>query len=105
MTYYFYLMRKELGSQAAQELLEDTFTWTHACSIDGTDVQAALAERWPDFEDCLASTCAQKLSADYIITRDANGFKKFLIPSGTASDFMEYVFDTTGVRYSLENLL
>ena len=38
----FYVMRQELGSEAAQDLLEDTFSWLHACSVEEGDVQAAM---------------------------------------------------------------
>ncbi|MDO4183518.1 MAG: PIN domain-containing protein [Coriobacteriia bacterium] len=100
----FYLIRKELGSAAAQDLLEETLSWLKVCSVDGEDVAAAFAARWQDFEDCLINRCAEKTGADYLITRDANGFKKAGMPVGGASEFMQFVFDTTGVTYDTENL-
>ena len=100
----FYVIRRELGSIGAQEVLEETLTWLHACSVDEADVNAALSRRWNDFEDSLVYGCAQKIRADYVVTRDAKGFEDETIPHGGASDFMQYVYEHTGIRYSTEGL-
>ncbi len=101
----YYLMRRELDSKTAHELLEDTLEWVSVCSIDESDIHSALQARWKDFEDSLVHVCAQKIKADYLVTRDAEGFEKSLIPNGSASSFMDYVFRETNVRYALEDRL
>ncbi len=98
----YYLIRKELSSEDAHNLLEDMLTWLHVCSIDEGDVKAALRAHWADFEDCLVNVCAEKVKADYLITRDSKGFVKARIPHGSASDFASFVFEKTGVRYAIE---
>ena len=98
----FYLMRRELDRDAAQSLLEDTFSWVHACSVEESDLLTALRARWDDFEDSLVNVCAEKVKADYLVTRDASGFKRARIPHGTASEFMEFVFEKTNIHYALE---
>ena len=97
----FYLMRRELGTEDAQVLLEDTLSWMHACSIDEEDIKAALQARWTDFEDCLVNVCADKIKADFLITRDKKGFRNAKVPCGTASEFMDFVFEQTNTRYAL----
>ena len=97
----FYVMHRELDSEAAQAALEDTLSWMHACSIDEDDIKAALQVRWNDFEDSLVNICAEKVKADYLITRDEKGFRDARIPHGCASDFMDFVFEKTGVRYAI----
>ncbi len=97
----FYVMHRELDSEAAQAALEDTLSWMHACSIDEDDIKAALQVRWNDFEDSLVNICAEKVKADYLITRDEKGFRDARIPHGSASDFMDFVFEKTGVRYAI----
>lgn len=98
----FYLIRKELGGDEAQELLESSLEWLQPCSVDGDDLHAALHARWTDFEDCLVNEGARKVKADYLITRDAKGFSASRIPHGSANEFMEFVFEQTNVRYALE---
>ena len=97
----FYVMRRELDSEAVQSALEETLSWMHACSIDEDDIKAALQVRWNDFEDSLVNICAEKVKADYLITRDEKGFRDARIPHGSASDFMDFVFEKTGVRYAI----
>ena len=45
--------------------------------------------------------CAQKVKADYLVTRDVKGFEKSRIPHGAASQFMEYVKDTLNIEYDI----
>ena len=54
--------------------------------------------RVTEFED------AEKVKADYLVTRDAVGFERAKIPHGTASDFMEFVFRKTNIRYAIEDM-
>ena len=98
----FYLMRQELESPAAHDLLEDSLSWLKACSVDEGDIKQALKACWHDFKDSLVNVCAEKVKADYLITRDEKGFRNASIPHGTASEFMEFVFQKTNVRYAIE---
>ena len=97
----FYVMRRELDPETAQSALEDTLSWMHACSIEEDDIRTALQACWSDFEDSLVNVCAEKVKADFLITRDDEGFRGARIPHGSASDFMDFVFEKTGVRYAL----
>ena len=98
----FYLVRQELESPAAHDLLEESLSWLKACSVDEGDIEQALQARWHDFGDSLVSVCAEKVKADYLITRDEKGFRNASVPHGTASEFMEFVFEKTNVRYAIE---
>ena len=98
----FYLIRQELESPAAHDLLEESLSWLKACSVDEGDIKQALQARWHDFEDSLVNVCAEKVKADYLITRDEKGFRNASVPHGTASEFMEFVFEKTNVRYAIE---
>lgn len=99
----FYLMHRELDAETAQALLEDTLAWARVCSVEEGDIQHALKARWSDFEDGLVYACAEKVKADFLVTRDAKGFSRARIPHGTASEFMAFVFEKTNVRYAIED--
>ena len=62
----FYLMNRELDSDTAQDLLEETLDWVKVCSVDEEDIARALQARWRDFEDSLVNVCAEKVKADYL---------------------------------------
>ena len=102
-TNLFYLIRRELGTEETQDVLEATLGWLSVCSIEEADIAAALQSRWRDFEDCLVNVCAEKVKADYLVTRDSSGFNGSRIPHGSASEFMEFVFEKTNVRYAIED--
>ena len=77
----FYVGRKAVGSEAMQRAIEASLAHLDVCSITMDDIQASLAERWPDFEDCLVARAAAKVKADYLVTRDANGFTRSTVPA------------------------
>ena len=97
----FYLMRQEVDSDVAHDALEDSLSWLSACSVDEADIKQALQVRWHDFEDSLVNVCAEKVRADFIVTRDEKGFRNASIPHGSASEFMDFVFEKTNIRYAI----
>lgn len=59
------------------------------CSIERSDVEMAFASGWEDVEDALIYSAAQKIKADYIVTRNPKDFTKSRIPILDAREFME----------------
>ena len=100
----FFLIHRDLECMRVQDMLEETLDWLNVCSVDGDDIRRALDVRWNDFEDSVVNVAAEKVKADYLITRDEKGFRDARIPHGSASEFMQFVFDKTRVRYALEEL-
>ena len=77
----FYVMRKSFGSAAVQQAILSLKGVFHLCSLEEYDVFEACSLGWDDLEDCLVALCAQKVKADYLITRDAKGFCKSVVPA------------------------
>lgn len=84
---YFILMREFRGTngdiqRAILKLIAtDNKCKLHIYAPQERDVVRALRYRWPDFEDCLVSVCAESVQADYIVTRDLKGFRHAALPS------------------------
>lgn len=95
----FFVSSKAVGSQAIQEAMEHSLPYLRICSIDAADVQAALADRWPDFEDRLVARAAEKVDADYIITRDRTGFERSRIRHLSPTDLFDLIEREQGLRY------
>ena len=74
LTDLFYLLRKDFGSDGAQAMLENNLSFLKLVSVTPEDAQVALRARWSDFEDCLVARCAEKIGADYIVTRNVKDF-------------------------------
>lgn len=75
LTDIYYLLSRDYGSDAAQEMIEKNLSFLQVVGVSPEDAKRALALRWADFEDCLVSQCAAKIKADYIVTRNVKDFK------------------------------
>ena len=76
----FYVLRGAIGSDRLQEMFFETLSFVNVCPTTHDDVREAARRSWPDFEDCMISLCAEAIEADYIVTRDANGFAQSRVP-------------------------
>lgn len=98
LTDLFYVLRKEYGSERAQEILDDELSFLQLVGISPEDAKRTLAKRWPDFEDALVAECASKINADYIITRDEKDFARSPIKAISPEQLFE-TLDEQGLHY------
>lgn len=81
LTDLFYILRKDYGSQGAQEMIESNLSFLRLVGSSPEDASRALSERWNDFEDCLVAQAAEKIKADYIVTRNVKDFSQSSVPA------------------------
>lgn len=70
-----YVMRKELSPEKIAEILRALnliFTFTE---LSTADIFHAAEMKWDDFEDAVQSTIAERIHAEYIITRNIRDFR------------------------------
>lgn len=94
----FYVMRKQAASADIQQALMKTLDRFNVCSVDKSALNKALGMKWPDFEDCLISVCAEKVGADAIITRDVKGFGSSSVPAYSPTQVFE-LLEQQGICY------
>jgi predicted nucleic acid-binding protein len=82
-----YVLNKYRSSLSVQDALLESLRTLTLCSLDADDIQTACAQRWPDFEDALIAVGAEKVKADYIITRDKD-FSRSRIPTLTPDELL-----------------
>lgn len=97
----FYLLRRAVGSEKLQDMFLENLSFVRVCSVDEDDIRKAAERSWSDFEDCLIAVCAEKVKADYIITRDAGGFKRSKIPAMDAPSFFTMLEEDYGIVYEM----
>ena len=97
----FYLLRRAVGSEKLQDMFLESLSFVRVCSVDEDDIRKAAERSWSDFEDCLIAVCAEKVKADYIITRDAGGFKRSKIPAMDAPSFFTMLEEDYGIGYEM----
>jgi len=96
----YYLLQKDHGSKAVQDLFLANREVLNICSVTSEDIFDSAEEKWSDFENCLLHTCAKKIRADYIITLDLDGFIRSTIPCVSPSEFFNDLEEKRGICYS-----
>lgn len=83
-----YIMRKELGPKKIEEVLQALsliFDFADFCT---SDLIRAAELNWDDFEDAVQSVTAERIHADYIITRNVRDFVKSKVAAFTPSELI-----------------
>ena len=83
LTDIFYILQKLQGAENTKKTIAYLITAIHIVPITGDDCVNALALPMNDFEDAIIAVCAQKVSADCIVSRD-----KEFIRAGTVVEVM-----------------
>ena len=75
LTTLFYLIAKDRSADQARVVLGDLLRFLTVAGIDQQTIKAALELPYSDFEDAVQMAAATQIGAQYLITRDAVGFK------------------------------
>jgi predicted nucleic acid-binding protein len=89
----FYIARKQAGSEKALEavkLVRHTFRFV---PLDEDIVDRALATPAADFEDAIQAAAAHRISAQYIVTRNAGDFSSLGVQTATAEELLALLGD------------
>lgn len=100
LTDIFSVARRAIGSEATQRNMLAMLERLQAVAIDGDDVRASAEACWPDFEGCLIARAADKVKADYIVTRNKAGFAAATVPAASPREVLDAVAEKTGHHYA-----
>ena len=85
-------MRKELDADKIEKLFNEISEIITFVNYRTTDAEkAAKLMKWKDFEDAIQSTIAERIKADYIITRNVKDFQQSSVKAITPDDFIENI--------------
>ena len=82
------IIQKEMDPQKIEEvlsMLSMIFEFTDLCV---SDIQQAARMQWNDYEDAIQSATAQRIHADFIITRNIKDFAKSKILAFTPAELL-----------------
>lgn len=82
------LLSKHLGKAKARRVLTDLLQLLGIVPVDEDRLRHALALAWNDFEDAVQAACAEKVEADWLVTRDKRGFKRSAVKPVTPSELL-----------------
>jgi predicted nucleic acid-binding protein len=66
----FYVVRRSLAAAAAKNIIRSLLYSLNVIEVGNADCWQAVNSPIADFEDALLVACAEKVNADYIVTRD-----------------------------------
>lgn len=84
-----YVMRRELNPKQVEEALGKLMLIFRFIDLTAVDLERAARARWHDFEDALQNAAAERIQADYIITRNTRDFKESKVKVCTPSEFLK----------------
>lgn len=88
----FYLLRRQEDAVSCEQTVKQLKALREqmqVCSLTEDDVDRAFDSGWEDFEDACLYSMADRVGADYLITRDQSGFKGSLIKVVDGDGFFE----------------
>ena len=83
-----YIMRKELDPKRIDTVISSLKIIFEIADLTSEDIILASKMQWKDFEDALQSATAQRIQADYIITRNVKDFRSSKVPAFTPSELL-----------------
>lgn len=83
-----YVMRKELEPGKIEEILQKLKMIFRLTDLCVSDITNAAEMKWDDFEDAVQSAIADRIHADYIITRNVRDYKGSRITAFTPAEYL-----------------
>ena len=83
-----YVMRKELSPEKIEDVLVKLSLIFQFTELAASDLRGAAGMHWRDFEDALQAITAERLHADYIVTRNVKDFSDGRIPAYTPAELL-----------------
>ena len=83
-----YIMRKQLDHEKIKEVYQKLSLIFEFADFSVSDLTHATELNWKDFEDAVQSVTAERIHADYIITRNVRDFTQSRVMAFTPSELL-----------------
>jgi len=91
VTDIYYIMRKVTGREKALIKIRPLLEILDVVSVGKSEILKAMELDIPDFEDALAAVCAERIKADYIVTRNTKDFKNSSVKAIAPKDLVQLI--------------
>jgi hypothetical protein len=91
VTTLFYLASRHLGRRRTASVLLDLLDHMSVTPLDHELLIRALALGWDDVEDAVQALSAQRVQADYLVTRNPSDFPDPTVPVVTPAELLTIV--------------
>lgn len=86
-----YIMRKELDQEKIREILHTLTMVFSVVELREGDLLKAAELPFDDYEDAIQSTCAARVRADHIVTRNEKDFENSPMPAVSPSKLLQLI--------------
>jgi predicted nucleic-acid-binding protein len=93
MTNIFYILRRQVGSETARELLSRLLQHLQVANVTDEVIRAALQSSMTDFEDAVTSEAASIAGIEIIVTRNTPDFTASVVPAMLPEEFLAMTLD------------
>lgn len=88
VTNIFYILRRQIGNEAARELLSRLLEHIQVASVTDEVIRQALQSSIADFEDAVTSAAANAAGLEMIVTRNTSDFVTSSVPAIMPEEFL-----------------
>lgn len=83
-----YILKKKYDLEKIKTAILEMLKFIEVVSVTSKDIVKAFGYLYSDYEDALQTQCAQKIKADYIVTRNGKDFKDRAIQTISPEGFL-----------------
>ena len=83
-----YVMRKELDAEQVHDVLKKLQLIFRFADLSAADMEKAAEMKWDDFEDAIQAATAERIAADFIVTRNVRDFKQSKVIAFTPAELI-----------------
>jgi predicted nucleic acid-binding protein len=91
LTTLFDLIARYRSADQARVALSELLTFLSVAPVDQTAIEQALTLPYDDFEDAVQMASAVRVGADYVVTRDATGYRVGPLPALEPAEMLALV--------------
>ncbi len=98
----FYVLSRYVDPLRVQQAFLKVCEIVTPVDVTAEDALRAARLEWDDYEDCLVACCADKVRADYLVTRDAAGFARSCVPVTSPGEWLAMMERDHRLSYGVE---
>lgn len=83
-----YILHRVIPATRLRKMVLESLSFISVCTLDDETVREALIAAGCGIEDDFVEQCAQRIKADYIVTRDKEGFTTSKIDAISPGEFI-----------------
>lgn len=86
-----YILRKELDPDKTKDIIDRLMLIFDVAELKAEDLRKAAEMKTADFEDAVQMCCADRLNADFIVTRNVRDFVSSPVPAVKPSELLDRI--------------